>query len=130
MRHFVVTDPTELNRFRGKVVGNGHCVPFVQVAVDCPRTSEWRRGDLVRGQDDKIERGTVIATFHPDTKRYENDTKGRSHAAIFLGENAQGLHVMDQWVGHPVAERVIRFKKGAQPHADDGDHYYVVEAET
>ena len=38
-----------------------------------------------------------------------------------------GLKVMDQWVKHPVAVRLIRYKGGDQPHVDDGDAYFVLE---
>jgi hypothetical protein len=81
----------------------------------------------VRGGN--VPRGTIIATFHPTTKRYENDTTAtrRSHAAVFLEEREDGLRVLDQWRGRPVLERTIRFKGGSQPHVDDGDSYYVVE---
>ena len=41
--------------------------------------------------------GTAIATFDPDG-RYGNHTDGRSHAAIYLGQDATGIRVIDQWV--------------------------------
>lgn len=118
---FVADDPS---RYRGRVVGNGHCVPFVQRAAKAPRTALWRRGQLVRGND--IETGTAIATFHPQTGRYENDTTGRSHAAVLLGESARGLLVLDQWVGQPVDQRLIEFRDGRGNKVDDGDQYFVI----
>lgn len=109
----------------GKTIGNGHCVAFCRHVTTAPHTSRWAPGVKARG--DSVPGGAIIATFHPHNRVYENDTTGRSHCAVFLREEAEGLRVLDQWVGHPVAERTIRFKGGAQPHADDGDAYYVVE---
>ena len=109
----------------GMTIANGHCVRFCQHVSIAPHTSRWEPGVKVRGGE--VLPGTIIATFHPDTHVYENDTTGRSHCAVFLEERPEGLRVLDQWVGHPVAERTIRFKGGVQPHVDDGDSYYVVE---
>lgn len=112
------------HRHRGRVVDNGHCVRLVQVAVpDLGHTSTWRRGVKVRGAE--VPSGTIIATFNA-SGRYENDTTGRSHAAIYLSQNQTGLSVLDQWVGRAVGERVIRFKGGAGLPVDDGDAYHVV----
>jgi hypothetical protein len=126
---YVVPDTNKLNHYLGSVVGNGHCVPFVQHVAGCPNTSIWHRGEFVKDNLDSVQSGTAIATFHPDTGLYENDNTGRSHAAIFLSGDDTGLLVMDQWVGHPVNTRLICFKDGGEPHADDGDHYYVVEVD-
>ena len=81
--------------------------------------------------------GTIIATF--DAKgRYGNHTDGTSHAAIYLGQNADGLQVIDQWVDvhngkrrpHVAQPRTIRWKqfegKNAKP-VNIGDDYYVVQ---
>lgn len=38
--------------------------------------------------------GTAIATFDPSGK-YGNHTDGRSHAAIYLGQDATGIQVLD-----------------------------------
>jgi hypothetical protein len=108
----------------GRTVDNGHCVRFVQIAAQAPHTSRWRRGQQVRDSDPPF--GTVIATF--DARgHYENDTTGRSHAAIYLRQDAFGLRVLDQWQGQPVHERLIRFRGGEGPAVNDGDAFYVVE---
>jgi len=118
--------------FLGRSVGSGQCVAYVQAAAHAPSTSLWRRGSLVQGNED-LAPGTVIATFDPNG-RYGNHTDGRSHAAIYLGQDKTGIRVLDQWVSHrdgqtvPVGvhERVIRF--GPKPRAEnDGSNYYVVE---
>lgn len=108
----------------GKVVGNGHCVPFVQAAARVPHTSRWRKGEPVRGAT--LIFGTAIATFGPDG-RYTNATDGSAHAAILHVVAQDSLLVVDQWVGHPVAKRVIPFRAGAGKPANDGDQFYVIE---
>ncbi|EOI3442298.1 BPSL0067 family protein [Cronobacter turicensis] len=79
-----------------------------------------------------------MATFE-QRGRYGNHTDGRSHAAIYPGQNAYGIVVLDQWMGHfldsnsrrvskphPVSERLIRFIP--QPRLENvGDNDYVVE---
>lgn len=121
---FKTADP---HRSAGKVVGSGHCVALLQTELGVPLTATWRRGQQVRGG--ALERGTCIATFGPDG-RYENDTRGASHAAYFLEETPDGILVVDQWVGKAggVGERLIRFKNGAGPAVDDADRYYCIEA--
>ncbi len=112
----------------GSLVGSGQCVALVRECAGLPPTSSWRRGAWVR--DTKLEPGTCIATFDPDG-RYGNHTDGRSHACILVEELHDGLRVVDQWYKQykpqHVHERVIRFKGGNIPHADDGDAYYTIE---
>lgn len=120
--------------FIGYSVGSGQCVALVERAAHTPMTYHWHRGLRVKGNLD-IPRGTAIATFDPDG-RYGNHTDGRSHAAIYLGQGATGIQVIDQWINHrtgqkPVPqighERTIPFA-AVQAHAvDDGDDYYVID---
>ena len=107
-----------------RTVGDGHCVAFVREASGAPHTSQWRRGPLVRGLAD-APAGLAIATFGPD-ERYGNHTDGRSHAAILIARHSDGLLVWDQWVGHPVQQRVIRYRAGQGAAANDGDAYHVI----
>jgi hypothetical protein len=107
----------------GQAVGNGHCVAFVRAASDAPHTSEWLRGDNVRAT--VPAKGIAIATFDADG-RYGNHTDGRSHAAILIACHADGLLVWDQWVGHPVQQRVIRFRGGQGDAVNDGDAFHVI----
>jgi hypothetical protein len=120
---FVVERP---ERYAGQIVANGHCVRFVQEAGDLPHTGHWRPGRKARGG--ALPHGTVIATFDPNN-RYGNHTDGRSHAAIFVEETAAGLLVWDQWLRHPVAQRVIAFRGGRGRRVNDGDQFHVVETE-
>jgi hypothetical protein len=94
--------------FVGRVVGDGYCVEFVQVAAGAPFTSEWRAGAPVRGKPN-VTPGTAIATFEVDgtyTSRTGN------HAAIYISQDNTGLWVYDQWQGQPVHKRLIRFEGG------------------
>jgi len=108
----------------GQVFGNGHCVALVRELAGLPHTAQWRRGDPVRGSN--VAPGTAIATFYPDGG-YGNHTDNRSHAAILLAENSDGLLVMDQWLGRPAQQRVIRFRQGAGDPVNDGDQYHTIE---
>jgi hypothetical protein len=122
---FVAADP---ERYRGRVVANGHCVRFVQAVIPgMPHTSAWRRGRAVRGG--QVAKGTAIATFGGAPPRYQNRTDGSSHAAIFIEEVPAGLQVWDQWVGQPVAQRTIRFRRGEGRAVNDGDAFYVIIVE-
>jgi hypothetical protein len=130
---FVANDP---RRYEGQLVGSGQCVAFVQAATQAGLTKTWKRGVQVRGAN--ITPGTAIATFDENGK-YANDTHGKSHAAIYLGQDAAGIRVLDQWnhrrkkpdgslvpEPHPVQERVIFFQKHVK-EVDDGRNYYIIE---
>ncbi|WP_081822236.1 BPSL0067 family protein [Acidocella facilis] len=123
------------NAFLGQSVGDGQCVALVEKAANTPHDKAWSRGILVKGAI--VAPGTIIATF--DAKgRYGNHTDGTSHAAIYLGQNADGIQVIDQWVDvhngkrrpHVAQPRTIRWKqfegKNAKP-VNIGDDYYVVQ---
>lgn len=112
----------------GKAMGNGHCVALLQLGgAKVPHTSRWRPGGDVLGNYDLVP-GTAIATFDSDG-RYGNHTDGRSHAALFLRHDQAGFWVVDQWVGHPVAPRLIRDKQGQGLACDDASRYDVIEAQ-
>jgi hypothetical protein len=120
----VTTLARDPHRHLGKPVGNGHCVAFVREVTDLGPTTTWRRGDPARGSG--AAPMTAIATFDPNG-RYGNHTDGRSHAAILLAENSDGLLVLDQWLGQPLHERVIRYRGGSGDAVNDGDRFYIVE---
>ncbi|MGZ5199693.1 MAG: BPSL0067 family protein [Telluria sp.] len=130
---YVATNP---RKFENQLVGNGQCVAFVQAATQAGLTRTWKRGDQVKGAT--LAPGTAIATFDA-SGNYANDTHGKSHAAIYLGQNAAGIRVLDQWHHrfknadgsiavdpHPVQERTIFFQKNVK-EVDDGGNYYVIE---
>lgn len=70
-------------------VGSGECVDLVKAAAGTPPTRFWKPGRLDMG-DQTIPRGAIIATF---------DANGRylGHAAIYLGQDAGAIQVVDQW---------------------------------
>lgn len=111
----------------GHVVGNGHCVALVRHAdgAFAPHTARWKRGDPVVGNTD-LASGTAIATFDPDG-RYGNHTDGRSHAAIFIAHEDQGIRVVDQWRLRPVSPRIIANRHGSGPAVDDASRFHVIE---
>jgi hypothetical protein len=113
--------------YLGTVVGDGHCVAFVRHAAGAPQTALWRRGGWVHDlPQDALPKGLAIATFDPDG-RYGNHTDGRSHAAILLARQGDGLLVLDQWKGQPVHQRLIRFRAGQGDPVNDGDRYALAE---
>lgn len=119
------------SRYLGQVIADGQCVALVKAACGCPQTALWKRGALVKGIDHAP--GTAIATFDPPSAefpdgRYGNHTDGRSHAAVYLGQDDLGIDVIDQWLEHPAARRTIPFKEndpGAKD-ANNGDKFYVI----
>lgn len=110
--------------YKKTVVGDGQCVAFVVKAASMPHTAAWKRGDLAKGG--VVVSGTAIATFDDDST-YGNHTDGRSHAAIFIELQDGGLLVWDQWVGHSVDQRVIKFRGGSGKPVNDGDAFYIIE---
>ncbi len=119
---FVALTPMQ---FLNQVVGDGECVAFVRKAANVPHTSTWTRGAAVKGNT-AIQTGTAIATFDP-TGRYGNHTDGRSHAAIYLGQDAGSIQVLDQWTrpaSQPVHQRAIHF--GRTPAVNDGNQFFVI----
>ena len=112
--------------FAGEVVGDGHCVAPVKAAAGAPRTAAWRRGAAVRGNR-RIRRGTAIATFEADGTYA---SRPGSHAAIYLGQDATGIWVYDQWRGQPVHRRLIRFEggrgSGQGSKSNDGRRFAVI----
>jgi len=131
---YVDPDPKQwTNDKEPKSVGNGECVALVQArnGANAPRTSEWKQGDKVQGNT-SLKPGTVIATFDQNG-RYTNSAQ--SHAAIYLGQDENGIRVIDQWnnrnpktgdiesqqVPH---ERTLPF---GRPGVNGGDDYYVVK---
>lgn len=113
--------------YSGQAVGTGQCVAFVERACNAPLTVQWRQGAKVKSNL-FLPPGTAIATFDPNGT-YGNHTDGRSHAAIYMGQDANGLWVWDQWLNQPAHMRTIRFQGGAPgvKQVNDGDFFYVVE---
>lgn len=112
-------------QYAGQAVGSGQCVALVQAAdANVGLTRTWAQGAQVQG-DTELRPGTAIATFD-STGRYANAMDGSSHAAIYLGQNAQGIQVMDQWSNHAASYRTISWNNPGATAANTGSAFYVV----
>ena len=121
--------------FENTSVGSGQCVPLVQQATGAPLTRAWRPGPPVKGSTD-LAPGTAIATFDVDG-RYSNHVNHTSHDAIYLGQDAQGIQVLDQWVRPDHTKRLATrrtiYWQNSNPttkhpvKSDNGDLFNVVE---
>ena len=118
---FIASNP---GSFNGQVIGSGQCVAFVQAAAGAPNTAKWKQGARVRANS-SLPAGTAIATFDA-YGRYANKTDGSSHAAIYVKQDGNALHVWDQWSGQAVHVRPIQFRGGGKA-VNDGDQYCVIE---
>ena len=67
----------------------------------------------------------MIATFD-SAGRYANALDGSSHAAIYLGQNSEGIQVLDQWAGQSAHYRTIYFNNGSGRAANQGEAFYAV----
>ncbi|MFO1253791.1 MAG: BPSL0067 family protein [Inhella sp.] len=107
--------------------GRTECVEFVRQAAGAAPTATWRAGlHVLTAQGNAIARGTAIATFD-EHGRYPSDGQGR-HAAIYLGHDAHGIRVLDQWNDQgEVKPRVIHTQRAEYPRVNAAKHYYVIE---
>ncbi len=111
-------------KYEGKVVDDGHCARFIQIACGAGHTTQWVKGEHVQTAT-YISKGTAIATFDKSGK-YPTDKMGK-HAAIYISHDQYGIEVWDQWVGQPVHRRKIAYKEGDHYRSNDGDTFYVIE---
>lgn len=111
------------DQYLGQSVGTGQCVALVQ-AVDpsVGLTRTWAQGDAVQGNT-SLAVGTPIATFD-GSGNYANALDGSSHAAIYLGQNEQGIQVEDQWAGQPASVRTIRWS--GNNASNSGSAFHVI----
>jgi hypothetical protein len=111
----------------GRSTGSGQCVALVRATNPAlGSTANWVRGAAVQGNT-SLPPGTPIATFAA-SGRYANATDGSSHAALYLGQNAQGVQVLDQWSGSPAAVRTIPWNNPGGAAANTGSAFHVVTA--
>jgi hypothetical protein len=113
---------TELDQRMGSTknafVGVNHeCVALVRAWTNAPPSGTWHAGDKVLGNH-TLTRGTVIATFV--------DGHYDGHAAIYLGENTEGIQVYDQWNGQVAHTRTI-YSTGSRAFVNTADNYHVVQ---
>ena len=113
---YVCSDPDEYND--GQHHGESQeCVALVKEAcgISGSFTNTAKKGVLVKGTN--VAKGAAIATFNA-SGHYEG------HAAIYLGQTADGILVLDQWKGHGAQQRVIRY--GGNGVSNNGNGFYVV----
>ena len=113
-------------QYLGQSVGSGQCVALVQATdPSVGLTVTWAQGAAVQGNT-SLQPVTAIATFNSNGQ-YANATDGSSHAAIYLGQNAQGIQVEDQWSGQPAQIRTIYWSDpNSARAANNGSSFYVV----
>jgi hypothetical protein len=113
------------SQYLGQSVGSGQCVALVQAAdPSVGLTASWTQGAAVQGNT-SLQPGTAIATFNSNGQ-YANATNGSSHAAIYLGQNAQGMQVEDQWSNQPASIRTIPWNNPTGTAANTGSSFYVI----
>jgi hypothetical protein len=110
--------------------GNAECIEFVRQSLDAPHTSKWREGAKIRrlapGESDPVARGTAIATFVEG--EYPQTGNSGKHAAIYLGQNAEGIQVLDQWKQKGrVSERTIHWNSPKPILSNDPQAFSVIE---
>ena len=111
--------------WEGRKVGTGQCVALVQAASHVPNTASWKQGiRVLSASAGEIAVGTVIATM--EDGHYANHSHG-NHAAIYLGHDATGIYVIDQWIGHPARPRFIQDRGNQGSPSNDASKFYVVE---
>ena len=106
--------------------GNAECVEFIIQTLGAPATDFWREGKKVTKGDLTILPGTPIATF-VNGKYPPGGTTGK-HAAIYLGQNVEGIQVLDQWRAQGVVKpRTIRWNPVGHSLSNDGNAFSVIE---
>ena len=114
---FVCENPS---KYKGQVVGDGHCVSLIKLCSSIPHTPAWRPSTKVLGNS--LPRGSIIATFK--NGRYPNRTG--YHAAIYIEQDSRGIWVWDQWLGKPVHKRLIRRRDDGATANNSAEAYRVV----
>ncbi len=103
---------------------------FIKQTLHAPATPHWREGPRVQrlasGAADPLEQGTAIATFV--NGRYPQHGSTGMHAAIYMGQNSEGLQVLDQWKAQgQVLPRTIPGKPRRPGLSNDGNAFSVIE---
>lgn len=110
--------------------GNAECVEFIKQTLHAPATALWTEGikivKLKLGAVDPVKPGTAIATF-VNAKYPQHGSTGK-HAAIYLGQDATGIQVLDQWKAQGlVLPRTIPWAPRRPGLSNDGNAFSVIE---
>lgn len=110
-------------------VGTKQCFALIKQFTKAPPSSLWKAGKPVKGNL-HLMTGTAIATFIDG--KYPNHGSG-NHAAFYVGQDAAGILVVDQWLtSGTIKKRRLPFlgqdKQGRfiNPN-NNGDAFSVVE---
>ncbi|EDS5972588.1 BPSL0067 family protein [Salmonella enterica subsp. enterica] len=109
--------------------GNDQCVTLIKVVIpELSRrtTSTWHQGEQVL-DNTNIAKGTAIATFD-EQGVYPNRPSG-NHAALYLGQNASGTLIMEQWTKElKIHKKRVRVNLDERvPMTRRAATYYVIE---
>jgi hypothetical protein len=121
---------TYIGRSFANASGNTECVEFIKQTLNAPPTSLWHEGAklsrLAPGTQDASAPGTAIATFV--NGRYPQTGSTGMHAAIYLGQNAEGIQVVDQWRAQGrVLPRTIPWTPRRPGLSNDGSAFSAIE---
>ena len=128
----------------GKVYGSGayrgQCAQLTEALSGVGTTPTWKQGVQVRGNT-SLAPGTPIATFNYNwggRARYGSEAQpvgvsGMSHTGIYLGQDANGLYMLNQWNsnGHCSGATVSYYpwdSNAGHNGAEGGSHYYTISA--
>jgi len=115
------------NAYISPLTQKTECVAFLQATIPGMKaTNLWTEGKKVEKGDLTILAGTAIATFVDG--KYPGPGKDK-HGAIYIGQDAVGIIVLDQWAGQgKVLKRTIRWSvpEGTKIQ-NDGTKYSVIE---
>jgi len=106
--------------------GHTECVEFIKQTLGAPITAIWKEGKKITQGDLTITPGTAIATL-VDGKYPQTGSSGM-HAAIYLGQNASGIQVLDQWRAQGMVKpRTIHWTPTKTGLSNDGNAFSVIE---
>ena len=106
--------------------GNAECVEFIKQTLGAPATASWREGNKIKKGDLSPLAGTAIATFV--NGKYPQDGSTGKHAAIYLGQDATGIQVLDQWRSQgSVKARTIKWVPTSPGASNDGNAFSTIE---
>ena len=130
MPRVLSTPNANIGRSFANESANTECVEFIKQALFAPPTALWREGAkvgrLASNGSDPVAAGTAIATFVH--RRYPQLGNTGKHAAIYLGQNAAGIQVLDQWRAQgQVLQRSIPWKPRRPGLSNDGNAFSVIE---
>lgn len=130
MPHVAQNPEIYCNRSFSNSQGNTECVEFIKQTLNAPESAIWREGvkiiKLASGVQDMVAKGTAIATFI--SGRYPQHGNTGKHAAIYLGQNAEGIQALDQWRAQGrVLPRTIPWQPRSPGLSNDGKAFSVIE---